>query len=294
MLSIIFKQHTQQHEQSGAMYPPLGAHATMGIYLNGDEEDPRNPRCQIPDGLVFFADGSRLGQTGGGAGGAGVAYFINNSWRGTAFALGNVPNSQMAEMHAIYEALNIAANVHQHGHSRIIIYTDCKDVIDQLADPPTPQSLAQRVHQQKDYFDHHGVTVELRWVKGHNLSLGNVLADGLARRGSGRSLMLAGLRVAIEPHRVIAIGHWDMLGRAEAAAKDLANQQADAQKLQDELDQGHLDERVFVRRFLVEQGVRECPSWYDLEEGEIWEPPSQASQDLNYDEPGQASEGQEF
>ncbi|KAF2479975.1 ribonuclease H-like domain-containing protein [Neohortaea acidophila] len=293
MLSIIFKQHMEQHEQFGAMYPPLGAHATMGIYLNGYEEDPQDPRCQIPDGLVFFVDGSRLGQTGGGAGGGGVAYFFENAWKGAAFALGKVPDSKTAEMQAVAKALEVAEGIQLRGCRQIVVYTDCRDVIDDLMHPPPPPSLALSIHRHADLFEDHGIDVKLLWVKGHHLSLGNILADGLARRGSSLSLMLTGRGKPIED-RLIVIDHWDMVGRAERAGKDLADQQQDAQKLQDERDQGHLEKREVLRCVLVENGIRECPSWYDLEEGEIWEPPSQASQDLNYDEPGQASEGQEF
>jgi ribonuclease HI len=94
-----------------------------------------------------------------------------------------------AEMLAVKEALELAVSKSRKGCTASVeVYTDSQTVLTALRDDTssimgptcTAQFALSQVHEFTDILRAAGVGLELRWVKGHNLSRGNDAADAAA------------------------------------------------------------------------------------------------------------------
>jgi ribonuclease HI len=147
----------------------------------------------------LFSDGSFIENVWGGAG---VAYYVRDNWRGRSFALGNIRNSFHAEALAVVEALKTANELLPDLKYRYTkVYTDCKAVLteivagngDILSIHPEQRQVVREIIQQRQQLLDHGYEVALCWVKAHSFSEGNEIADKLAGRGS---------RASADPRRI--------------------------------------------------------------------------------------------
>ncbi len=115
--------------------------------------------------------------------------------------LGVCADNDVAEILAIVEALKLARELLRFDHDRVIVYTDSQAAIYDFINftengqgPVFAETL--KVLNWKVLCNVEGYQVELRWVKGHNVCTGNVVADKLAGVASEHAL-----RIGADPTR---------------------------------------------------------------------------------------------
>ena len=167
--------------------------------------------------LLLFADGSFQHNLGG----AGiVVHHGGGKWSGRAIALGRVKDNNLAELHAIYDAFELAREVIRSHHRRVIIRSDSLSAIQWIAASRASTNAAtELVHQvanEERYFNRLGIDVKLWWVRGHGASVGNQLADRLAKSGRERSIAGGHLCESMDFANIDSI---DRLGRTTTKAE---------------------------------------------------------------------------
>lgn len=176
-------------------WPPTASQGTVGdpFVLDDDEDDVVVTHCRIAtkpsaDVLALFADGSFIGRRWGGAG---VAYMKRGSWSGSAIALGVIGSSDEAEMRAIHEALKLAGELLRGEHRVLHVYSDSRSSLNTIhiarAFGRVRTAATHSAVVEMDRIIGRGYEVQLSWVKGHNISAGNEMADLLAGVASRKS-----------------------------------------------------------------------------------------------------------
>lgn len=161
-----------------------------------------DPPSQVENAVVVFTDGSwrELWSPHWGGysnSGAGVAWWNaqEQAWNGKGFAVPDVGGrNDEAEMYAIYEALNIATAMIVPGDGAIFVHTDSQCVINAIEDVkrgnsavrlPLVKEITEHIVSRTRYLEKQAIAVDISWVKAHAISIGNELADCLARRSAG-------------------------------------------------------------------------------------------------------------
>ncbi|EME44358.1 hypothetical protein DOTSEDRAFT_72005 [Dothistroma septosporum NZE10] len=155
---------------------------------------PASPRHNTPVRgaevvMHLFADGSFVN---GRFGGAGVAW-RDKIWHGRAIALGRVKDSFAAEMHAVLEGIKAAHAIvdRRSEFTKVVVQTDCESCLIELARARAAggghYGLLDEIIHQEALLKSRGLDVVVWWVKGHSDSVGNDIADSLARYGAERA-----------------------------------------------------------------------------------------------------------
>ena len=188
-LRRIAPRRPRQLHVSGSRESPI-------LIVDNDEEVsvrqiPAEARPDTAQGeLILFSDGSVVGQQqgrNGGYGGCGIAYKTRGHWSGRAIAIGPVKGSVQAELEGVYRAFQLAAELLEPEHRRVSIYTDCIVIVNNIAgakEVGDADGTMGSIIADKKKFLSKGVEVKVAWVKGHDVSAGNEMADLLAGMGS--------------------------------------------------------------------------------------------------------------
>lgn len=216
--------HVSPRESS--VLPPRPRRSLPTIRLNLE----KGPQSELYDVVAVFVDGSFLEiRKGDGWGGVGLAFVKNGRWSGVAISLGRVKDSHEAERRAIREAIRLAQELPLPSRRRVLgIYTDCEGGIDSIMNFEAKRrkvelarvSLTQEIIDERRRLFQQGTRTELRWVKGHDISLGNELADYLAGSASKQSKLdgaFKGLRSGAAP-RIVPLSEHEIAEMSKKAA----------------------------------------------------------------------------
>lgn len=163
--------------------------------IETDEQYNPEPASEEHKTLILFTDGSfKPDESGSGPSSIGVAYRDEGMWWGAAVALGTLRGILIAELGAIADALLYAQRAKGTVH-KVRIYSDSTDALFRVeqarigrgGQPELAHWIAEHIERMRHI---NGVEIMLKWVKGHKMCVGNLIADRLANAGAERSKVL--------------------------------------------------------------------------------------------------------